>query len=165
MRALVQRVDGARVEVGNRTVGEIFGPGLLVLIGVTHGDTALIAQQLARKIFDLRIFDHASLALADVDLAPGLHRQVSARDASLPLLVVSQFTLYAETAKGRRPTWNAAAPGGVAEPLVTEVITTLKLEGARVRTGEFGADMRISLVNDGPVTLMLEHPPAKPSEH
>ncbi|MFY9331184.1 MAG: D-aminoacyl-tRNA deacylase [Candidatus Nanopelagicales bacterium] len=156
MRALVQRVDGARVDVGQLAVGEIQGPGLVVLVGVTHTDTERVARRIAIKVFDLRIFDSAELTARDICVPPGSSRQLSARDAGLPLLVISQFTLYADTTKGRRPTWNSAAPADIAEPLVEQVVKALQGEGATVETGKFGADMRVSLVNDGPITIMVE---------
>lgn len=140
MRVLVQRVSSARVLVDGRTVGAIDGPGLLALVGVTHTDDAGTAQRLAEKLWHLRILDE----------------QRSAADVAAPVLVVSQFTLYADTAKGRRPSWNAAAPGAVAEPLVDEFAEALRRLGARVSTGRFGAHMQVELVNDGPVTVLLE---------
>lgn len=112
----------------------------MVLVGVTHSDTIQIAAALARKVYYLRI----------------LRDEKSCADTGTPLLVISQFTLYAETRKGRRPTWQAAAPGPVAEPLVTAFAETLRDLGASVQTGVFGADMQVMLVNDGPVTLILE---------
>ncbi len=142
MRVLVQRVTSASVSVAGEVVGEITpaGQGLLALVGVTHTDTADIARRLAEKLWTLRILDD----------------EKSAADIGAPVLVVSQFTLYGNTAKGRRPTWNAAAPGAVAEPLVTEFAEALRALGAQVATGVFGADMRVQLVNDGPVTVLLE---------
>ncbi|MBB5138810.1 D-tyrosyl-tRNA(Tyr) deacylase [Thermocatellispora tengchongensis] len=140
MRAVVQRVSSASVEVEGATVGAIDEPGLLVLVGVTHGDTAAEAAKLAAKLWGLRI----------------LHGEKSCSDVSAPLLVISQFTLYGDARKGRRPTWQAAAPGPVAEPLVEAVVTSLRELGARVETGVFGADMKVRLVNDGPITLILE---------
>ncbi|WP_344026098.1 D-aminoacyl-tRNA deacylase [Streptomyces luteireticuli] len=140
MRAVVQRVNGASVVVDGRTVGEIVGEGLCVLVGVTHDDTPEKAAQLARKLWSVRI-------LAD---------EKSCSDVGAPLLVISQFTLYGDARKGRRPTWNAAAPGAVAEPLVDEVVEGLRGLGARVETGVFGADMKVSLVNDGPFTVVVE---------
>lgn len=122
------------------TAGFLPRPGLVVLVGVTHPDTPELAASLARKIYHLRI----------------LAGQRSCADTSAPLLVISQFTLYAETAKGRRPTWQAAAPRAVAEPLVAAFAAALRDLGAEVQTGVFGADMQVSLVNDGPVTLILE---------
>jgi D-aminoacyl-tRNA deacylase len=140
MRSVVQRVSQASVTVDGRVIGAIDEPGLLVLVGVTHDDTADKAKKLAAKLWGLRILDG----------------EKSCSDASAPLLVVSQFTLYAETAKGRRPTWHNAAPGPVAEPLVDAVVAELRTLGARVETGAFGADMKVALVNDGPVTIILE---------
>lgn len=140
MRAVVQRVDGANVVVDGETIGEIVGEGLCVLVGVTHEDTAEKAAQLARKLWSVRI----------------LHGEKSASDVGAPLLVISQFTLYGDARKGRRPTWNAAAPGPVAEPLVDEVVAELRASGAHVETGRFGADMKLSLTNDGPFTVQLE---------
>ena len=140
MRAVAQVVTRADVTVDGETVGEIIGPGLCVLVGVTHDDTPQKAAQLARKLWTLRIL-------------PG---EKSCSDLDAPLLVISQFTLYGDTRKGRRPTWNAAAPGPVAEPLVNEVVARLRELGAHVETGRFGADMKVSLVNDGPFTVLLE---------
>ncbi|HCA86401.1 MAG TPA: D-tyrosyl-tRNA(Tyr) deacylase [Streptomyces sp.] len=146
MRAVIQRVNGASVVVDGETVGEIEGRGLCVLVGVTHGDTAGKAAQLARKLWSVRLFDdHES---------DGVEKSCS--DLGAPLLVISQFTLYGDARKGRRPTWNAAAPGEVAEPLVDEVVAQLRSLGARVETGRFGADMKLSLTNDGPFTVLVE---------
>jgi D-tyrosyl-tRNA(Tyr) deacylase len=139
MRAVVQRVTQARVEVGGATVGEI-GAGLMVLLGVTHDDTPELADRLAAKIWNLRI----------------LRDERSAEEAGAGILVVSQFTLYGDARKGRRPTWTAAAPGPVAEPLYDRFCATLRELGAPVAEGVFGADMQISLTNDGPTTLVLE---------
>ena len=142
MRILVQRVTSARVTVAGDTVGEISpdGQGLVALVGVTHTDDVGKAQRLAEKLWQLRILDD----------------ERSASEVGAPILVVSQFTLYGNTTKGRRPTWNAAAPGAVAEPLVDAVAEALTALGAQVQTGVFGADMRVELVNDGPVTVLLE---------
>ena len=140
MRAVVQRVSQASVSVGQQVAGAIDEPGLLVLVGVTHDDTPQQAARLAAKLWGLRILDG----------------EKSCSDVAAPLLVISQFTLYADTRKGRRPTWQAAAPGQVAEPLVDAVVSALRELGARVETGVFGAHMRVSLVNDGPVTIILE---------
>jgi D-aminoacyl-tRNA deacylase len=140
VRAVVQRVSQASVTVDGRVVGAIAEPGLLVFVGVTHGDTPGKAAKLAAKLWGLRV----------------LEGEKSCSDTGAPLLVISQFTLYADTRKGRRPTWQAAAPGPVAEPLVAEVISSLRALGARVETGVFGADMQVSLVNDGPVTILIE---------
>ncbi len=140
MRALVQRVTEARVEVDGAVVGQI-GAGLLVLVGVTHDDTPASAAAVARKLHGLRILS-GERSLAD--------------DPHAAVLVVSQFTLYGDTRKGRRPTWAAAAPGAVAEPLVAAVVDALRELGTRVETGVFGADMRVHLVNEGPMTLLIE---------
>jgi len=140
VRAVVQRVSQASVTVDGRVVGAIDEPGLLVLVGVTHADTQQTAAKLAAKLWGLRI----------------LEGEKSCSDVGAPLLVVSQFTLYASTDKGRRPTWQAAAPGPVAEPLVGAVVTSLRALGARVETGVFGAEMKVSLTNDGPVTIIVE---------
>lgn len=156
MRAVVQRVDGAHVLVAGDEVGRIEGPGLLVLLGVTHDDDAQTAVRLATKTYDLRIFETDRMQDAPLSVPPGSSREVSASDLALPVLVVSQFTLYAETRKGRRPTWDSAAPGQVAEPLVEAFIAELRRRGAFVASGRFGADMQVHLVNDGPVTIILD---------
>ena len=159
MRAVVQRVDGARVTVAGAVVGAITGPGLCVLVGVTHTDTAALAARMADKVYDMRLFDEAALGerLTGVCLPPGQRpREVSASDVGLPVLVVSQFTLYGQTRKGRRPTWEAAAPGPVAEPIVAAFAQQLRDRGAEVATGQFGAAMRVELVNDGPVTVIVD---------
>lgn len=142
MRVLVQRVTSASVSVDGTVVGVIRPPGqgLLALVGVTHSDDADTAARMAEKLWQLRILDD----------------QQSAADTGAPVLVVSQFTLYANTTKGRRPTWNAAAPGSHAEPLVKVFADRLRALGAEVQTGVFGADMQVESVNDGPVTVMLE---------
>ncbi|TPG31793.1 D-aminoacyl-tRNA deacylase [Mycolicibacterium hodleri] len=142
MRVLVQRVTSAKVMVDGAMVGEIRpdSQGLLALVGVTHDDDVDIARRMAEKLWQLRILDG----------------ERSAADVSAPVLVVSQFTLYANTAKGRRPSWNAAAPRILAEPLVTAFADALRHLGARVESGVFGADMAVELVNDGPVTVLLE---------
>jgi D-tyrosyl-tRNA(Tyr) deacylase len=142
VRAVVSRVSTAAVTVDGAVVGEI-GPGLLSLVGVRREDDEAAARALARKIHELRIF-------------PGPDGEVSASDLGLPLLVVSQFTLYADTRKGRRPSWQDAAPGELAEPLVAEVVAELRRRGATVATGVFGAKMQVASVNDGPMTLLLE---------
>jgi len=140
----VQRVTEASVDVDGETVGAI-GPGLCVLVGVTHDDDEATARKIAEKLWNLRCFDDADGVM-----------NVSAADAGLPLLVISQFTLYGDTRKGRRPSWTAAAPPEQAEPLVDSVVDALRGLGAEVETGRFGADMQVSLVNDGPVTLLIE---------
>lgn len=158
MRAVVQRVDGARVVVDGEVVGSIEGPGLCVLVGATHTDTAQIAARLADKVYDMRLFDEVALGerLAGLGRPSGGPRELSAADAGLPVLVVSQFTLYGSTRKGRRPTWEAAAPGPVAEPLVAAFADRLRDRGAQVAEGRFGAMMRVELVNDGPITMIVE---------
>jgi D-tyrosyl-tRNA(Tyr) deacylase len=140
VRVVVQRAAEASVTVDGEVVGRLPAPGLVVLVGVTHDDTAATATQLADKVWNLRI----------------LSREKSCADLGAPLLVMSQFTLYADTRKGRRPSWNNAAPGDVAEPLVTVFAEALRERGAHVETGRFGAHMQVSLVNDGPMTLILE---------
>lgn len=142
MRVLVQRVSSASVTVAGEVVGEIRPrtQGLVALVGVTHTDDADTARRMAEKLWQLRILDG----------------ERSAADETAPILVVSQFTLYANTVKGRRPSWNAAAPGPVAEPLVVAFCEALRELGAPVQTGVFGADMKVALVNDGPVTVLLE---------
>jgi D-tyrosyl-tRNA(Tyr) deacylase len=140
MRAVVQRVTSASVSVAGQVVARIDQPGLLVLVGVTHADTEQTAQQLADKVRSLRI----------------LRDEQSVADTGGPVLVVSQFTLYGDTRKGRRPSWLAAATGAVAEPLVEAVANRLQATGTPVATGVFGADMQVESVNDGPVTILLE---------
>jgi D-aminoacyl-tRNA deacylase len=155
MRAIVQRVDGASVEVGNVVIGAFTGPGLLVLIGVSVDDDESKCAILADKIWKLRIFESANLKLAGKKVSSD-SVEVAAADAGLPILAISQFTLFADTSNGRRPTWQQAARGPQAEPLVNEVIRALRDLGADVQTGKFGADMRISAVCDGPMTVTLE---------
>jgi D-tyrosyl-tRNA(Tyr) deacylase len=128
------------VRVDGRVVGAFEEPGLVVLVGVTHDDGPEQAATIARKVAELRILDG----------------ERSAVDGGAPVLVVSQFTLYADTRKGRRPSWSAAAPGPVAEPLVDAVVQALRARGLTVATGVFGAHMEVQLVNDGPVTILLE---------
>jgi len=142
MRAVLQRVTSASVTVDGVPVGAIDRPGLVVLVGVTHDDGPEQVEWLARKVADLRL----------------LRDEQSVLDAGAAVLVVSQFTLYGDARKGRRPTWNAAAPGSVAEPVVEAVVAALRQKGLEVETGTFGADMAVSLVNDGPVTLVLDSP-------
>lgn len=144
MRAVVQRVHSASVRVGDEVVGAI-DRGLCVLVGVAHDDGPARAAALAAKLWHLRVFEDADGKM-----------NRSAAELGLPLLVVSQFTLYADTSRGRRPSFVAAAPGPVAEPLVALVVERLRGEGATVATGCFGAEMALSLVNDGPVTVILE---------
>lgn len=140
MRAVLQRVSRAAVVVDGETVGEITEPGLFVLVGVGHDDGPAEVELVARKIADLRLLDG----------------ERSVTDAGAPVLVVSQFTLLADTRKGRRPSWNAAAPGDVAEPVVDQVVEALRARGLTVATGRFGAHMDIELVADGPVTIVVD---------
>lgn len=144
VRAVVQRVSSASVVVDGEVVGRADpgpgGQGLLVLVGATHTDTPAEAAKLARKVWELRILDD----------------ERSASDVRAPVLVISQFTLYADTRKGRRPSWSAAASGPVAEPLVEEFCAALRDLGAPVETGVFGAQMDVTLTNDGPITLIVE---------
>ncbi|GAA3225561.1 D-aminoacyl-tRNA deacylase [Oerskovia jenensis] len=140
MRAVLQRVTRASVSVGGEVVGSIDRPGLVALVGVTHDDGPAQVELVARKIAELRI----------------LRDERSVLDEGAPVLVVSQFTLYADTKKGRRPSWNGAAPGDVASPLVVAVVEALRAKGVEVATGVFGADMQVELVNDGPVTILVE---------
>jgi D-aminoacyl-tRNA deacylase len=142
VRAVVSRVGTAAVVVDGVVVGEI-GRGLLALVGVGRSDGETAARAMARKIHELRIF-------------PGADGELSASDLGLPVLVVSQFTLYADTRKGRRPSWQDAAPGEMAQPLVDAVVAELRARGCTVATGLFGASMRVSSVNEGPMTLLLE---------
>lgn len=158
MRAVVQRVDGARVLVDGEVVGSIDGPGVCLLVGVTHSDTLDHARRLADRVHQLRIFDEDSLGerFTGDCFPPGGPRELSAADLDLPLLVVSQFTLYGSTRKGRRPTWDAASGRAHAEPLVAAVADRLRERGAVVAEGSFGAMMRVELVNDGPYTLIVD---------
>jgi D-tyrosyl-tRNA(Tyr) deacylase len=140
VRAVLQRVASASVTVDGEVVAVVEGEGLLVLVGVAHDDGPAQVDRLARKVAELRL----------------LRGERSVLDAGAPVLVVSQFTLHGDARKGRRPSWSAAAPGPVAEPLVEAVCDALRGRGVTVRTGVFGADMQVALVNDGPVTLLLE---------
>jgi len=140
VRTVLQRVTSARVDVDGDVVGEITRPGLVALVGVTHGDGPEQVGRTAREIAELRIL-RAEQAVVDV---------------GAPVLVVSQFTLYGDARKGRRPSWTAAAPGPVAEPLVQALVDALRERGLEVATGTFGADMTVSMVNDGPVTLIVD---------
>lgn len=150
MRAIIQRVTEATVSAAPDTSGPFevvgrIGPGLVVLVGATHDDDPAIASRLAERIWRLRVFD-------DADGVPNL----SAEDLGAQLLVVSQFTLYADTRKGRRPSYVQAAKPEVAEPLIEQVVARLSELGASVATGRFGSAMRVQLVNDGPWTVSLE---------
>ncbi|WP_299444576.1 D-aminoacyl-tRNA deacylase [uncultured Phycicoccus sp.] len=140
MRTVLQRASSASVTVDGQVVGGFDRPGLVALVGVTHDDGPEQAATTARKIAELRILDG----------------ERGAADVGAPVLVISQFTLYADTRKGRRPSWNAAAPGPVAEPLVDAVVRALRERGLEVATGVFGAHMDVALVNSGPVTIVLD---------
>jgi D-aminoacyl-tRNA deacylase len=140
MRAVLQRATRASVTVEGEVTASFDREGIVALVGVTHDDGPEQAALIARKIAELRI----------------LSGERSVADAGAPVIVVSQFTLYADTKKGRRPSWNGAAPGEVASPLVGEVVADLRGRGLQVGTGVFGAHMEVSLVNDGPVTLIVE---------
>lgn len=142
VRAVVQRVSSTSVTVNGEIIASI-GAGLLVLLGVTHDDGPAQVETMARKLYELRV----------------LPDEQSCADTGAPLLVVSQFTLYGDTRKGRRPSWTAAAPAHAAEPLVEAVVAALRARGATVQTGRFGADMQVALVNDGPFTVLVEVPP------
>lgn len=144
MRAVIQRALGASVTVAGEVIAAAHGDGLVVLVGVTTGDSPRDADYIARKVAELRI----------------LPQESSAVDAGAWVLVVSQFTLYADVRKGRRPSWSAAAPGEVAEPLVEAVVTGLRGYGLTVLTGRFGAMMEVALVNNGPMTIIVESPSA-----
>ncbi|WP_062200256.1 D-aminoacyl-tRNA deacylase [Demequina salsinemoris] len=140
MKAVLQRASRASVTVDGVVTASFDRQGILALVGVTHDDGPEQVETIARKIADLRILDDERSVL----------------DEGAPVIVVSQFTLYADTRKGRRPTWNQAAPGPVAEPLVDAVVESLRGRGLEVGTGVFGADMKVELVNDGPITIIVE---------
>ena len=140
MRVVIQRVTRAAVRVAGETVGAIEQPGYLVLVGITHGDGAAQIAKLADKTANLRLFEGEKSAL----------------EIDAPILAVSQFTLYGDAKKGRRPSWSKAAPGAVSEPIFEAFVQKLRAIGLRVETGVFGADMQVELVNDGPVTLILD---------
>jgi D-tyrosyl-tRNA(Tyr) deacylase len=143
MRLVVQRVSSAQVEVAGEVVGAIDRPGLVILAGITHDDQPATIDRLAEKVWTLRILDG----------------ERSCQQENAPILVVSQFTLYADTRKGRRPSWSAAAPRELSEPLIEAFVSSLRLRGAEVSTGVFGAQMNLTLTNDGPVTLILDSSP------
>lgn len=140
MRAVVQRAARASVQVAGETVSKLPRPGLLALVGITHDDGPEQVAYISRKISELRI----------------LPQERSALEAAAPVLLISQFTLYANTRKGRRPSWNGAAPGPVAEPLVEALAADLRARGIEVFTGVFGADMLVEVANNGPVTIILD---------
>jgi D-tyrosyl-tRNA(Tyr) deacylase len=152
MRVVLQRVERAAVRVGAETVGSI-GVGLLLLVGVGHGDDRLDLTGAAHKILDLRVFQDREGKM-----------NLSLRDVGGDVLAVSQFTLYGDTRKGRRPSYTHAAPPEVAEPVFDAFVRALQAEGVRVAVGRFGARMSVELVNDGPVTLVLELAPSEPEE-
>lgn len=141
MRALVQRVNGASVTVAGETLGGFTGPGLVVLLGVTHSDTQVQVEHIVRKITRLQIMNDVPESVLEM---------------GAPVLLISQFTLYGSTRKGKKPSWTAAAPGELAEPLYEAVVEGLRAAGLTVYTGRFGASMQVSLTNDGPFTLLLE---------
>ncbi|CAI9405379.1 D-aminoacyl-tRNA deacylase [Aestuariimicrobium sp. T2.26MG-19.2B] len=149
MRVVLQRATRAQVTVDGEVVGRLSSPGLVALVGITHADTRETAVRMAAKTWGLRILE----APPGGDTA---HAECSASDLDAPILVISQFTLYADVRKGRRPSWSAAAPGPVSEPLVEAYVQALTDLGARVETGRFGAQMQVELVNDGPVTIILD---------
>ena len=140
MRAIVQRARQATVRVNGHVIGRLPAPGLCVFLGITHDDTEDTARRMAAKLHELRI----------------MRDERSAADDGAPFLVISQFTVYGDTRKGRRPTWTAAAPGDIAEPMVEHVVHALRQRGAHVETGRFGADMEVEVVNDGPVTVLVD---------
>ena len=140
MRIVLQRALSGSVSVAGQIIGSLPSPGLVALVGITHDDGPADVELLARKTWELRILDG----------------ELSASDCGAPILAISQFTLYADTRKGRRPSWNQAAPGPTAEPLFDAYVESLRARGAHVETGRFGADMQVSLVNDGPVTIIVE---------
>ena len=155
VRAVIQRATDANVAVDGSTVGAFMGSGIVALIGVTHGDTPAIAARMAEKIRGLRIFESHHVP-ASVCLPPSSARELSAGELELPIMVISQFTLYADTKKGRRPTWDNAAPGEIAAPLVDAVAEALRALGTEVSTGIFGADMKVNFTNDGPITIIID---------
>ncbi|WP_129658731.1 D-aminoacyl-tRNA deacylase [Rothia uropygialis] len=140
MRIILQRVERASVTVSDVVVGEIQEPGLLALVGITHDDADAEIAKLAERTWNLRLLDG----------------EKSCADEAAPILAVSQFTLYGDVRKGRRPSWSKAAPGPVSEPLFNQYVSALRGMGARVETGRFGADMKVELVNDGPFTVVLD---------
>ena len=146
MRVLLQRVSEAAVTIDGETVGKC-GRGFLLLVGVTHGDTVEHADFLADKCANLRVFEDENGKM-----------NLSLKDVNGTILAVSQFTLYADTRRGRRPSFIEAAPPPVSEPLYNTFVEALRKQGIHVETGRFGADMKVSLVNDGPVTILLENP-------
>ena len=155
MRAVVQRVDGSSVAVNGEVVGEFTGPGLMVLVGVSVDDDLTSCAPLADKIWKLRIFSAEELRAKGINVQSE-SAEVSAADARLPIMIISQFTLFADTSRGRRPTWQQAARGEQAEPMINELVRALRDLGAQVETGKFGADMKITQTCDGPMTILIE---------
>ena len=153
MRIVIQRAAGAQVSVEGQVTGAFTGPGLVILVGITHDDTPAIAAKLADKAYDMRLFDASH---AQGGLPEGRGKELSAAELGLPVLVISQFTLYANTRKGRRPTWDAAAPGDIASPLVDAFAEQLLARGVDVQRGVFGADMQVTFTNDGPITIIVD---------
>ena len=153
---VVQRASRAEVRVAGQVVGSLPAPGLVVLVGVTAADTPEVAAKLADRVWLLKILDAGRYDGETLARAGWSRGNVSAAEVGAPLLVVSQFTLYANTRKGRRPSWSHAAPGDVAAPLIDHAVAHWRARGAHVETGVFGAPMEVELVNDGPVTLLLE---------
>ncbi len=156
MRIVIQRASGAQVIVDGQVTGAFTGPGLVILVGVTHADTPETAAKLADKAYDMRLFDATHAEAAQACLPPGTGKELSAADLGLPVLVISQFTLYANTRKGRRPTWDTAASGDVASPIIDAFAERLIARGVDVQRGVFGADMQVSLTNDGPMTIIVD---------
>ncbi|MCI6584651.1 MAG: D-aminoacyl-tRNA deacylase [Mobiluncus sp.] len=160
MRAVIQRANSASCTVEGRVAGEFTGPGLVVFIGVTGTDGAAEVETMVRKIANLRVFDapgaYDAAVAGSEKLAEARGNEVSALTLGLPVLVISQFTIYGDARKGNRPSWIQAASGKVAEPLVEAVCVGLEALGVRVERGIFGADMKVSLVNDGPFTILLD---------
>ena len=153
----MQRAIDGKVSGNHDVIGSFAGPGLVIFVGVTHTDTVSVAHKLAEKIYGLRIFDQEFISQFDqLCVPPSSPRELSAGELGLPILVISQFTLYASTKKGRRPTWDLAAPSEVAEPLVESVAQKLRELGTEVSQGKFGADMNVSLTNAGPMTLIID---------
>jgi len=152
MRIVAQRASMGQVVVDGKIVGRLPAPGLVLLVGVTHEDTSAIAEKMASKIWGLRILENPE----GVTPEAWSRGDVSASDINAPLLVISQFTLYGDTRKGRRPSWDAAAKADVAQPVFDHFVGTLRTLGAHVETGIFGALMEVTLTNTGPVTLILE---------
>jgi D-tyrosyl-tRNA(Tyr) deacylase len=156
MRIVLQRASRAEVRVDGEVVGRLPRPGLVLLVGVTHGDGQEQVERLADKVMRLRILDSGELSTEEHHEQGWSRGDVAADEVDAPFLVISQFTLYADTKKGRRPSWSHAAPGPVAEPIVEAFAEALRARGAHVETGRFGELMDVDLVNHGPVTLILE---------